>query len=199
MLGKEHPSTQTTANNLANSLFYQGKCAEAEKVLQGALASCCRKLGPTHPDTLQTAKSLEIVQARIRSLAVRARIRTKLPTQAAALAAVCVARPPPAWTCVVLQRLAAKPKHDGKCAVQYQVAFGEQNELLLKGKSMRFVLVRCSHQCQHKMGVHAMACMVPSRAVISRGPDFASNEAELVGLLPVGTHRRLLSGRSRFT
>ena len=140
VLGKEHPSTQTTANNLANSLFYQGKCAEAEKVLQGALASCCRKLGPTHPDTLQTAKSLEIVQARIRSLAVRARIRTKLPTQAATLAAVCVARPPPAWTCVVLQRLAAKPKHDGKCAVQYQVAFGEQNELLLKGKSMRFVL-----------------------------------------------------------
>jgi hypothetical protein len=105
ILGAEHPNTLSGANNLALSLSKQGKYAEAERIMLVTLASCQRVLGPTHPDTLQTADSLE---------ELRARIRATSPTNTAAPAAAGEARPLPAGTRVLVQRLVAKPEHNGK-------------------------------------------------------------------------------------
>jgi hypothetical protein len=132
VLGAEHPDTLTSASNLASYLAYQGKYADAEQMLHAALASLQRVLGPTHPDTLQTAKGLEDV---------RARIRATPPTNAAAPAAAGAASPLPAGTRVLVQRLVAKPEHNGKRARvlsfdarigRYAVSLDDGKELSLK-------------------------------------------------------------------
>jgi tetratricopeptide (TPR) repeat protein len=107
VLGAEHPGTLTSASNLALSLADQGKYVDAEQILLAALASRQRVLGPTHPDTLQTASSLEHVRARIRATPL---------TNAAAPAAAGAAGPLPAGTRVLVQRLVAKPEHNGERA-----------------------------------------------------------------------------------
>jgi hypothetical protein len=55
--------TLMSAGNLALSLAYQGKHAEAEAMLQAVFAAQRRVLGSAHPDTLATAKSLEFVRS----------------------------------------------------------------------------------------------------------------------------------------
>ena len=80
VLGEEHPETLTSANYLASSLAYLGKYAEAEEILQAALAAQQRVLGSAHPDTLTTAELLETV----RSAALRAKQPTKKGVKAAA-------------------------------------------------------------------------------------------------------------------
>ena len=134
MLGAEHPETLISANNLATTLFNQGKYVEAERMLQAALASLQRVLGPAHPNTLVIARSLE---------RVRARIRATPPTNAAAPAAAGAARPLPAGTRVLVQRLVAKPEHNGKRARvvsfdartgRYAVALDDGKELSLKAE-----------------------------------------------------------------
>ena len=51
-LGKKHPSTVTSMNNLARVLESQGKYEEAEKIYQQTLALKELVLGKKHPDTL---------------------------------------------------------------------------------------------------------------------------------------------------
>jgi hypothetical protein len=68
-----------SASNLATSLWYQGKHAEAEEMLQAALAARRRVLGSAHPDTLGTAESLKSLQSQM-----RAKQRTKKGVKAAA-------------------------------------------------------------------------------------------------------------------
>ena len=102
--GAEHPGTLTTAANLASSLAHQGKYAEAEPMLQAGLASCQRALGPAHPQTLKTASSLAHVRARI--FASNPLTNAPAPT----------APPLPTGTRVLVQRLVAKPEHNGKRA-----------------------------------------------------------------------------------
>jgi hypothetical protein len=87
------------------SLSGQGKHAEAERMLHAAFALLQR--GPAHPSTLQVAGNLEDV---------RARICATPPTNAAAPATAGAARPLPAGTRVLVQRLVAKPEHNGKRA-----------------------------------------------------------------------------------
>ena len=134
MLGAEHPDTLLSANNLAAYLSNQGKHTEAERMLLAALASLQRVLGPAQPDTLQTASSLEDV---------RAAIRATPPTNAAAPAAAGAARLLPAGTRVLVQRLVAKPEHNGKRARvlsfdartgRYAVALEDGKELSLKAE-----------------------------------------------------------------
>lgn len=48
----------TTAANLVNTLFNQGKLAEAETMLRETLAVQRRVLGPENPQTLWTAERL---------------------------------------------------------------------------------------------------------------------------------------------
>ena len=67
MLGEEHPSTLTSAGNLAHSLCHQGKYADAEGMLQATLAARRRVLGSTHPETLATARGLENVRSAMRA------------------------------------------------------------------------------------------------------------------------------------
>ncbi len=131
VLGAEHPDTLLGAHDYALSLSRQGKHAEAEHMLQATLASLQRVLGPAHPSTLTTARSLEEVRARIRA--------TPPPTNAAAP----VAHPLPAGTCVLVQRLVAKPEHNGKRARvvsfdartgRYAVALDDGKELSLKAE-----------------------------------------------------------------
>ena len=134
VLGAEHPNTLMSANNLAASLACQGKYAEAEQMLHAALASLQRVLGPTHPNTQQTASRLDDV---------RARIRATPPTHAAAPAAADAARLLPAGTRVLVQRLVAKPEHNGKRARVlsfdartglYAIALEDGKELSLKAE-----------------------------------------------------------------
>jgi hypothetical protein len=146
VLGAEHPDTLRSAGNLAESLAHQGKCAEAEPILHAALASRQRVLGPAHPDTLRTASGLE---------SVRAAIRAMPPTNAAAPVAADAARLLPAGTRVLLQRLVAKPEHNGKRARvlsfdartgRYAVALDDGKELSLKA------------ECVARAGCAAVGC-----------------------------------------
>ena len=58
VLGREHPSTLATINNLALSLGGQGKHTEAEQIQRELLDVRRRVLGPEHPDTLTTMGNL---------------------------------------------------------------------------------------------------------------------------------------------
>ena len=115
-------------------------------MLQATLASRQRVLGPTHPDTLSTARDLEIV---------RAHIHAKPPTTPAAPVGPVAARPLPAGTRVLVQRLVAKPEHNGKRARvlsfdartgRYAVALDDGKELSLKA------------ECVAKAGCAAAGC-----------------------------------------
>ncbi len=119
----------------AAALLDQGKHADAEQMLHDVLASLQRVLGPAHPDTLEAARTLEHV---------RAAIRATPPTNAASPAAAGAARPLPAGTRVLVQRLVAKPEHNGKrarvvssfnaCTGRYIVALDDGKELSLKAE-----------------------------------------------------------------
>jgi hypothetical protein len=134
VLGAEHPDTLLSANNLAGSLSHQGKYTEAERMLHASVASLQRVLGPTHPNTLAAARSPE---------EVRARIRSSPPTNAAAPATAGTACLLPAGTRMLVQRLVAKPEHNGKRARvlsfdartgRYAVALDDGKELSLKAE-----------------------------------------------------------------
>ncbi len=134
VLGAEHPHTLGSASNLAASLSNQGKYVEAEQLLQSTLASCQRILGPSHPTTLHIARSLEIVLGHVRS---------SPPTEPTTPAAITTARPLPAGTRVLVQRLVAKPEHNGRRACvlsfdartgRYAVALGDAKKLSLKAE-----------------------------------------------------------------
>jgi hypothetical protein len=115
-------------------------------MLHAALASLQRVLGPAHPNTLMAARSLEYVLARIRDTP---------PTNAAAPAAAGAARLLPTGTRVLVQRLVAKPEHNGKRARvlsfdartgRYAVALDDGKELSLKA------------ECVAKAGCAAAGC-----------------------------------------
>ncbi len=134
VLGAEHPNALLSASNLAGSLLNQGKYAEAEQMLHAALASLQRVLGPAHPTTLDAARGLK---------EVRARIRATPPTNAAAPAVADAAHPLPDGTRVLVHRLVAKPEHNGKRARvlsfdtrtgRYTVALDDGRELSLKAE-----------------------------------------------------------------
>ena len=61
MLGKEHPSTLTSMNNLALVLSSQGNYEEAERIHRQALALRETVLGKEHPDTLGSINNLALV------------------------------------------------------------------------------------------------------------------------------------------
>ena len=61
MLGKEHPNTLTSVNNLALVLQYQGKYDEAEAMNRQALDGYEKVLGKEHPDTLTSVNNLALV------------------------------------------------------------------------------------------------------------------------------------------
>jgi tetratricopeptide (TPR) repeat protein len=52
VLGKEHPDTLTSINNLAQVLSRRGKYEEAEKIYRQALGLKETVLGKEHPSTL---------------------------------------------------------------------------------------------------------------------------------------------------
>ena len=58
MLGKEHPSTLRSMNNLADILSSQGKYEEAERIQRQALALKETVLGKEHPSTLTSMNIL---------------------------------------------------------------------------------------------------------------------------------------------
>ncbi|KAK3176512.1 hypothetical protein OEA41_007835 [Lepraria neglecta] len=64
MLGKEHPNTLTSINNLALVLSSQGNYEEAERIDRQALALRERVLGKEHPDTLGSMNNLASVLSR---------------------------------------------------------------------------------------------------------------------------------------
>jgi tetratricopeptide (TPR) repeat protein len=58
VLGKEHPSTLLSMNNLAASLGQQGKYAEAEAMNRQTLRLQEAVLGKEHPSTLDSMNNL---------------------------------------------------------------------------------------------------------------------------------------------
>lgn len=65
--GAENPSTLTTAQNLAASLFGQGKHEEAAELFQAVFAARQCVFGAAHPHTLATAHDLKTVRAHMRT------------------------------------------------------------------------------------------------------------------------------------
>ncbi|KAK4653773.1 hypothetical protein QC762_0087050 [Podospora pseudocomata] len=61
VLGKEHPHTLGSMNNLALVLYSQGKYEEAEQIHQQALQLREKVLGKEHPDTLGSMNNLALV------------------------------------------------------------------------------------------------------------------------------------------
>jgi hypothetical protein len=129
-LGPEHPSTLWSAAKLADSLSHQGKHAEAQPLFDATLEVQRRVLGPAHPNTLNTASLLGQMRSRMHA------------TQPAA-AAGTAPRPLPAGTRLLVQRLVAKPEHNGKRARvvsfdarsgRYCVALDDGKELSLKAE-----------------------------------------------------------------
>lgn len=57
-LGKEHPDTLTSMNNLDGPLGSQGKYNEAEPIYPQTLALAEKVLGKEHPDTLASMNNL---------------------------------------------------------------------------------------------------------------------------------------------
>ena len=57
-MGKDHPDTATSLNNLAVLYRAQGKYAEAEPLYQRALAIYEQQLGQDHPDTASSLNNL---------------------------------------------------------------------------------------------------------------------------------------------
>ncbi len=151
VLGAEHPDTLTSAGNLAASLSDQGKHAEAERMLHAALASLQRVLGPAHPTALQVARNLEHVRAAIRTTPPT---RATPPTNAAAPAAGA-ARPLPAGIRVLVQRLVAKPEHNGKRAhvLSFDARTGRYAAVLDDGKELSL-----KAECVAKAGCAAAGC-----------------------------------------
>ncbi len=146
VLGAEHPDTLASASNLGVFISHQGKYAEAELMLHAALASRQRVLGPAHPSTLGTATSLEHV---------RARIYATLPTNAAAPAAAGTARLLLAGTRVLVQRLIAKPEHNGKRAhvLSFDARTGRYAVVLEDGKELSL-----KAECVARAGCAAAKC-----------------------------------------
>ena len=58
VLGKEHPDTLKSVNNLAALYQRQGRYSEAEPLYKRALEARERVLGPEHPDTLVSVNNL---------------------------------------------------------------------------------------------------------------------------------------------
>ena len=149
-------------------------------MLQAVLASCQRVLGPSHPHTTQTLSTLENVRERIRANPLT---KPAAPT----------AKPPPlpAGARVLVQRLVAKPEHNGKRARvlsfdartgRYAVALDDGKELSLKAECVaragcaaagcaseeassvcgRCEEVRyCSRECSARTGRNKQACAAP--------------------------------------
>ena len=64
VLGKEHPFTLTSMNNLALVLSSQGNYKEAEQIHRQELALTEKVLGKEHPDTLTSMNNLASVLSR---------------------------------------------------------------------------------------------------------------------------------------
>ena len=60
-LSKEERGTSTLMNQVAVLLQGQGKCSEAEPLLQKALTGRKKTLGPDHPDTLTSINNLALL------------------------------------------------------------------------------------------------------------------------------------------
>jgi hypothetical protein len=134
VLGPEHPETLNSAASLAGTLFGQRKYTEAQPLLEATLEVERRVLGPAHPNTLNTASLLD----QMRSL-----IRAAQPAAAMGNAARSAANQLPAGTRVLVQRLVAKPAHNGKRARvlsfdartgRYAVVLDDGRELSLKAE-----------------------------------------------------------------
>ena len=61
MLGKEHPDTLSSMNNMALVLDYQGKYDEAERMHRQVLDIRQRVQVPEHPDRLTSMGNLALV------------------------------------------------------------------------------------------------------------------------------------------
>ena len=139
VLGAEHPDTLKSTLSLVVHFLHLGKHVEASAMLQTTLASCQRVLGPAHPTTVHAAELLTLIES----------------VQEPPTVAPAAAKPLSAGTRVLVQRLVAKPEHNGKRALvvsfdarsgRYCVALDDGKELSLKA------------ECVAKAGCAAVGC-----------------------------------------
>jgi tetratricopeptide (TPR) repeat protein len=148
VLGPEHPDTIGSAASLAIFLLAQDKYTEAQLLFEATLEVARRVLGPAHPNTvaLHTASLLH---------EMRSHLRAAQPAAAASNATRGAARPPPAGTRVLVQRLVAKPEHNGKRArvVSFDARSGRYCEALDDGRELSF-----KAECVARAGCAAAGC-----------------------------------------
>jgi tetratricopeptide (TPR) repeat protein len=146
VLGPEHPDTLGTASNLAITLLHQCKHAEAQQMFEATLEARRRVLGAAHPDTLDAAAWLR---------EVRSSMRATQPAAAAGKAAYGAAWPLPVDARVLVQRLVAKPEHNGKRArvLSFDARTGRYAVALDGGKELSL-----KPECVARAGCAAVGC-----------------------------------------
>ena len=65
VLGRGHPNTLISVNNLASSYARQGRYAEAESLYKRALSGAEKMLGHDHPDTQLVRRNLEALRSKM--------------------------------------------------------------------------------------------------------------------------------------
>ncbi len=141
LLGPEHPDTLTSAANLAVTVLNQRKYAEAQLLLEATLEVQRRVLGPAHPETLYFASLLD---------QMRSHMHAAETAPAAGNTACGTVRPLPAGTRVLVQRLVAKPEHNGKHArvVSFDARSGRYCVSLDDGRKLS-LKAECVHNRDH--------------------------------------------------
>ena len=128
-IGERNP-LNAFASNLSTCLSESKKHSEAEVVLREVLAAQHRILGANHPNALRTSDNLEKLLRRQMCAGPRPKTSGAVPSL-------------PAGTRVLVQRLVAKPEHNGKRARvlsfdtrtgRYAIALDDGKELSLKAE-----------------------------------------------------------------
>jgi hypothetical protein len=138
LFGAEHPNTLTSARNVVMCLAHQKKFAEAEAMLTPLVGTCRRVLGRTDPATLEANQLLEDVRSNLTRQVVSRGVQHL-----------------PAGTRVLVQRLVAKPEHNGKRArvLSFDARAGRYTVELDDGKELSL-----KAECVARAGCAAAGC-----------------------------------------
>jgi hypothetical protein len=141
VLGRRHPDTLNSSCNVACTLFRLRKYAEAEQLFEATLKTQRDVLGPAHPHTLNTTSRMDEMLSEMRVISQMCTDWRAAQPDATDGEPPGVASPLPAGMRVIVQRLIAKPEHNGKHARvlsfdartgRYAVALDDGKKLSLK-------------------------------------------------------------------
>ena len=125
VLGKEHPDTLTSVNNLADLYQAQGRYGEAEPLYKRALEARERVLGKEHPDTLASVNNLAaLYQAQGRYAEAEPLYQAR-------------ARRPGAGAGQGASRYACKREQSGRCSIRPRAAMARPSRSIRRALEAR--------------------------------------------------------------